>query len=406
MTARVPNGSPLNWQTVTLPSLRTLTQRGANWTQVTARVQNAQQDGKHGLLGFELPAGDGGSLENVAETMRNLREVLAAAAPGAALIFRVDAAKSPAQAARDIDSAAAFCDAVVIVVDGSPASLWAVKAARRTAEDQPFFDLPIFAELPNPTQQLSEIDYHLAGATGFTKPPPAEYQRLWHRNAALLNGAVTLEDAGLPLPLEGSGTLEDESPLVLFQRLRAIGRVPLMAQAKEPVAKDVPEPVSFKLGDRISAATVARLEAIARAGGRIYLEGAPFLDEKGQPAPWKLTALVGATATQVAPKPANLVLEDPWFFGTGRGESVRVVQTVSIVLGASSLAAVAKTEKGSFVPTGPRAVAKLEDGSPGVIVNPLGKGEVVWCPFEIGAAVATFRSGSAPAPTSDSAKAA
>ena len=156
-----------------------------------------------------------------------------------------------------------------------------------------------------------------------------------------------------------------------------------------------------KLGDRISSATVARLEAIAKAGGRIYLEGVPFLDEKGQPAPWKLATLVGAAATQVTPKNASLILEDPWFFGTGRGEKVSVVQTVSLILGAPSMASVAKTEKGSFAPTGPRAVAKLADGSPGIVVNPLGKGEVVWCPFEIGAGRVAGATVSAPAPVSD-----
>ena len=57
--------------------------------------------------------------------------------------------------------------------------------------------------------------------------------------------------------------------------------------------------------------------------------------------------------------------------------------SVTVTLKAPSMSAQAKTEKGAYVPVGSRAAAKLEDGSPAVVINTLGKGEVVWLPHRL-----------------------
>jgi hypothetical protein len=44
------------------------------------------------------------------------------------------------------------------------------------------------------------------------------------------------------------------------------------------------------------------------------------------------------------------------------------------------MAAQAKREKGKYSLTAPRVAATLADGTPGLVVNPVGKGEVIWLP--------------------------
>src|SRR4028119_1336497 len=66
-----------------------------------------------------------------------------------------------------------------------------------------------------------------------------------------------------------------------------------------------------------------------------------------------------------------------------RGVRVDVEQTVTVTPGTGTMAGQAKTEKGKDVPTGPRVVARLADGTPALITNPFGKGEVIWMPHRL-----------------------
>ncbi len=139
----------------------------------------------------------------------------------------------------------------------------------------------------------------------------------------------------------------------------------------------------LRLGNRISAATIERLEKLARAGAKIYIEGTPTADETGKAASWRLTTLVGADVTAMPTRRTTMVLDDIWVFGTGRGTRVPVEQSFSVQLQAPSMAKQAGVKKGVLTEVGPRIVATLEDGSPGVVINSLGKGEVIWMPHRL-----------------------
>ncbi len=396
-TWRAPNNLYLSWRTLPVPTLREMLAPNYDFaalrSEVARRVQDAQAGGQRGFAGFSLPSGNGAPLSaNAANVLAQLRPLLDAAAPGAALIFQVDAIASPAQAARDLDFVAAQCDAVVIRANNAPECLWPLKVARKIAEEQLFFDLPVWVELDNASNGDLWLNALMGGASGLIlsgkSPDTSEnttpnFDAFLKRNASLWTGSVTLEDAGLAFPLDGAGTIEDESPILLAHRLRSIGRIPLLARSALPEKGGAPEPFSLRLGERISNAAVLRLEALARAGARIYLEGAPQLDEQGNQAPWRLETLVGASVAPLAPKNSAIILDDPWIFGTGRGTSVPVEQSLTVTLKPPTMSSQAKTEKGAFVPIGSRSVAKLEDGSPAVVINVLGKGEVVWLPHRL-----------------------
>lgn len=416
---RAPGNASFVWRTLPLPALRAMLAPAYDFaalrSEVARRVQEAQNGGQRGFVGFSLAAGSGAPLTaNVANALAQLRPILDAAAPGAALIFEVDATQSPAQAARDLDFVAAQCDAVLIRANNTQECLWSIKVARKIAEEQPFFDLPIWVTLDNsanvPVTGLSAL---LAGASGVVLPPKTGGENavygladLLKRNSSLWTGSVTLEDAGLAFPLEGVGTDEDETPLLFYDRLRSIGRVPLLARSSMPEKGGSPEPFSLRLGDRISSAAVQRLEALVRAGARVYLEGVPQLDEQGKAAPWRLETLVGATIASLPAKSSAMTLDDPWVFGTGRGALVPVEQSVTVTLKPPTMASQAKSQKGAFTPVGSRTVARLEDGSPAVVINVLGKGEVVWLPHRLKVGEgATSPIPTAPAPGSVSAPA-
>jgi hypothetical protein len=116
-----------------------------------------------------------------------------------------------------------------------------------------------------------------------------------HRGAqhAAFCYAVTLEDIGiLPDP-----ALVDGGQAFPFRELRASGRIPLLARLN-PQKKGAPESFMLWFGSgQVSNATYRELRAVANAGARIYLEGAPLLDENGKPAPWRMSTLVGADVT-------------------------------------------------------------------------------------------------------------
>jgi hypothetical protein len=123
------------------------------------------------------------------------------------------------------------------------------------------------------------------------------------------------------------------------------------------------------------------LKAAANAGARLYLEGAPSKDENGKAAAWRMSALVGGDVKALpTSKTTAMTLQDTWMFGTARGISLNVQQSVNVTVGSGTVAAQTRSKKGLDVLTKPRVMATLADGSPALIVNPVGKGEVIWAP--------------------------
>jgi hypothetical protein len=77
-----------------------------------------------------------------------------------------------------------------------------------------------------------------------------------------------------------------------------------------------------------------------------------------------------------------MTLDDPWVFGTARGRRLMVEQRVTVTP-REATADEKKEKKKGIATAGVSVAAHLEDGSPGVIVNPVGEGEVVWMPQRI-----------------------
>jgi hypothetical protein len=410
----VSTNGPLEWKVLRLPSLRDMVAPGYNFAQlratITQQIQEAQSRGERNYLGFELPTGIVAGVyselpANINATVNQVRQTLQAVAPGSALILSVDAFFDPALAAHDIGVCGALCDAVALQTPiFSQANLWPLKAARRLAEDQPNYDLPIFVskviqvnavqyDSINEEQEVrNALDLWMSGATGIIDDTgrlnSVWTQQVVGRNAPLFIGSVTLEDIGLlpapdvPVPQTPVAARTDVTT-EFYNTLRDVRRVPLLAHLAQDKKSTPVESFAVRLGDRISNATVEKLKAAASGGARIYIEGAPMLDENGQTAPWRLSPLVGGEAKTVTKNRAVMTLEDPWIFGTARGVRVDVEQTVTVTLGTGTMAGQAKTEKGKDVPTGPRVAARLEDGTPALITNPFGKGEVIWMPHRV-----------------------
>jgi hypothetical protein len=79
-----------------------------------------------------------------------------------------------------------------------------------------------------------------------------------------------------------------------------------------------------------------------------------------------------------------MTLEEPWLFGTARGQKILVAQTAEVTLNpAPAKPKKDEPEKGKDIPTEPRVLAHLADGSPALILNPVGDGEVLWAPHRL-----------------------
>lgn len=409
-------------RTLPLPALSTIIKSDAAGMRglVSRLVAEAKAGGARNLLGFSLPVGGSASALPTADAQNaivRLRAVLNEIAPDAALILKADVFFHPAQAARDIDSCAALCDAVVLNTFSYGGNLWPLKVARRVAEEQPAYDLPIFLRVAPQTGSVlygddldgdistGTLDSWMSGLTGIapvTRARPLSWAQIAIRNAPLFIGSATLEDIGfVPAPefdvdskVAASGqaaSMRDETEL--FQALRSARRIPFLARLERRRKRDVPESFAIRLGKRISSATIERLRKAANDGARIYIEGAPVLDEKGRPAPWRMSTLVGATiaplekdSNEDAAKRAMMILQDGWMFGTARGTRVEVEQNVVAALLAPDVAraakaqSAAKNERGIDKLTAPRVAARLEDGSPALVINRVGRGEVIWMP--------------------------
>jgi hypothetical protein len=401
---RWPSAQPLRWQVVTLPALQSMI--AEKWDaetarqRVTAALAPLRESGARGLAGFScaVTAAETGLTEDeIRRTVRSLRGAIDSVAPEAALLLTLapgEVSTAPIGSTsnspewRVLQAAAPLSDGVVLQVGRSSgvATLWATKIARRIAEEQPSYDLPIWL-LQTEDESLHPVtglELWMSGASGLIGQPPA-WASLVRRNWPLFAGSVTLEDTGLlPQPLEENTGGALVPPL--FSRLRDIGRIPLLARASTQSRARNAESFLVRLGSDPAKSTLQGIESAARGGARVYVEGA------ARPADAAAQTLVNqlfpATVTPVTSRRSAMTLADVWTFGTAAGQRLPVQQTVTVQLKPTPTPAKPdknspRPQRGLDVLTEPRIVAKLEDGSPGVVVLPLGRGEIVWMPHEV-----------------------
>lgn len=410
----VATRGPLNYSTLPLPSLSEMNAPGYNFaalqgsliTQVNAaRAQGAV------YVGWALPtdtlaAGVPVSKEAAPALVKRLRTVLDAVAPDSALILSVDAA-DPLRAVTDIDAIAPSCDAVFLSANiWESKHLWPLKVARRVAEEQKAFDLPILVQpvsVPAEPRDWDDrlLEFFMGGATTFVLPiannqPIAQalgmtqgiptwvsptpdswgalvpaWEATTRRNVGLFAGAVTIEDAAI-LPTPNPHTLQ------IAADLRAAGRIPLAGRL--PSDEKVGESVVMVLDDSTTLDTLSAIEKAARAGNAIYVEGVPDLKNKAL-----VTKLSDMTSTDIeilpAAKTESLNLDDPWLFGSARGLELGVSQQVKWKI-RTTLAGQTRIKKGE-ADQKPYAAAKLATDPNGLLVAPIGKGRLTWMPHTL-----------------------
>lgn len=384
------SGAPLNWATLPLPDYRIISAPGFDFVglqmQLSAQVNAARATGQT-FVGWSLPVAQAtGELERTvspalqkelaAPVLKRLRAVLDAVAPDSALVLEVETSRNAAKSALDMDALAPLCDAILLRVNlQNPDDLWTLKTARRVAEEQPDFDLPIFVAPTDPTSAPSEarlLEFFMGGATGFVLP--GAQTPVWastiSRNAGLFAGAVTLEDAAV-LPSLNPQILR------LVAQLRAAGRVPLVGRlpADDKSGARNGESLFAIVDETTSLDTLSGLDKAARSGNTIYLEGVPNLKDRALLA--KISDMTDATIEVLpAAKTEVLTLSDPWLFGDARGREIAVTQRLKWTL-KTSLAAQARKKKGEDVLQAFSA-AKLASDENGLLVAPLGKGRIMW----------------------------
>ncbi|PQV64921.1 hypothetical protein B1R32_103188 [Abditibacterium utsteinense] len=381
--------APLNWATLPLPDFRTLSAPGFDFAalqlQLITRFGAARAQGRV-YVGWSLPMGqlsNGVALpplqKDAATTiLKRLRAVLDAVAPDSALVVEVETARNPLGCALDLDALAPSCDAVLLRVNGeNSGDFWPLKMARRNAEEQKDFDLPIFvapsaADNSTPISESRWLEFFMGGATGFVLPDAQtpSWAGAVARNSGLFTGAVTLEDAAV-LPSLNPQTFR------LVAQLRAAGRVPLVGRLPADDGRGAKngESLFAILDDQTSLETLNGLDKAARAGNTLYLEGAPNLKN-----PALLTKMSDMTSTtiEILPTTKNevLTLSDPWMFGSVRGREIGVTQHLKWTT-KTSLAAQTRKKKGEDL-LEPFSAAKLANDENGLLIAPLGKGRIVW----------------------------
>ncbi|MBW3637687.1 MAG: hypothetical protein KY445_14675 [Armatimonadetes bacterium] len=380
-----PTRGALSFATLPLPTLREITAPDFNFAalqaRLTAQIGQASRSGSF-YAGWSLPttveARASLSKEAVAPVIKRLRAVLDAVAPTSALILEVHTGSDPLGAAADIDAAAPSTDAVVLRAGALDAGdLWPLKMARRVAEEQNDYDLPIFVAPPTPDAspqaraawETRLAEFWMGGATGFLLPDALvpSWEASVRRNAGLFAGAVTLEDAAV-LPSRNPKTLQ------IAAILREVGRIPLVGRLADG-KENRGESLLAVLDDATTLQKLEEIEKAARAGASIYLEGVPNLQNVALVN--KLAAMT-STSIEVLPTPKNdiLTLDDLWLFGTARGREFPVVQRVKWTPKAS-LAAQTRVKKGEASPF-PSSAAKLTSDSNGLLLAPLGRGQILW----------------------------
>ncbi len=386
------SGAALGFATLPLPTLRQMSAPNFDFAGLQSALSaqvNAARGAGSVYVGWSLPAeirGETDALASLDSTgvlplLKRLRAVLDAVAPDSALILEVETAANPSLAVADIAAAASGCDAVLLTVNPAQKSaLWPLKMARRIAEEQPDFDLPIFvAPLSNSAAPADKtafdaqlLEFWMGGATGFVLPrtqTPA-WESVVARNPGLFAGAVTLEDAAV-LPSFNPRTLE------LVSQLRAAGRVPLAGRLPDEKSDSNRKGESLLaiLDDQTTLETLKGIDKAARAGNAIYLEGTPNLKDKAIFD--KLSDITNVTLEVLAaPRSEVLTLGDAWLFGDARGREIGVTQRVKWTL-KSSLAAQARKKKGEDALQAFSA-AKLANDPNGLLIAPLGKGRIEW----------------------------
>ncbi len=397
------NRAPLFWATMPLPDFRTLSAPNYDFaalqTFLTGQVSAARTSGRS-FVGWSLPVGVPAGSENApaltkanaAPILKRLRSVLDAVAPDSALVLDADTTSNTLRSTIDIDALAASCDAILLRVGlANQSSLWPLKVARRVAEEQKDFDLPIFVApfsfassslMPSsltPTNSNSVRDFEaqlmefwMGGATGFVleEAQTPSWAVAIARNPGLFTGAVTLEDAAV-LPSMNPQTLRIVSQLRAASRVPLVGRLP----ADDQNGAKNGESLFAVLDDQTSLEALDGLDKAARSGGTIYLEGLP--DLKNKLLVTKMSDMSNATL-EILPvsKKEVLSLSDPWLFGTARGLEIGVTQRLKWTL-KTSLAAQARKKKGESLLEAV-SVAKLSSDENGLLMAPLGKGRILW----------------------------
>jgi len=305
-----------------------------------------------------LPIGDGNYVL--------VRFPLASASTNAASIF------SPYNTPRALDVLAPQTDAVLI--EGNNQTL--IKIARRNAEEAPNFDLPIFAQFQSAPSPLDCLQAFQSGASGLIVPEGATNPVLdiLSRNSARLSGAVTLEDVGLRAP-----DFERFAPV-----LRRAGRVPLLARLPgegngEKKSDDkIAESLLVAFDEKTDVATLDKIERAAKVGATIYCEGAlpPALFNR-----WSEITKVQITGLLNAKK-ETVSLDDPWFWGTINDQNFDVSQTLTLTV-KPSLSSQIKDVKGEAKETVARPIAKFNDDPNAIMLCPIGRGRVIWAPFDV-----------------------
>ena len=271
-----------------------------------------------------------------------------------------------------IERVASSADAIVI--DGNNQSL--LKIARRNAEEAPNFDLPIFVQFQTAPSPIDELQAFQAGASNIIVPGGTSNPVLdvLTRQSARFSGAVTLEDVGMQ-----AKDFDRFAPI-----LRRAGRVPLLARLPgdgngEKKADDKgAESLFVSFDSSTDATTLGKIERAAKVGATIYCEGV---------LPTSLFSRWGEiTKTQVAPlaasKKSTLTLSEPWFWGTINEQNFDVAQSLTINV-KPSIAAQTKDVRGVAVETVARPIARFNDDPNGIMLCPVGKGRVIWAPFDV-----------------------
>jgi len=370
-------------------------------SRLSQALAQARAAGQANYLGITVQGGGltASQQEAAKAAIGKLRGVINQVAPEAALILRmpVGEPKYHAVLVNAIDAVAPMVDAVEFITSGSEHT-WPIKAARRVAEEQANYDLPLFIHRPPAavggrligtvlrTGQPEErhlLGMWMGGATGLALQPGDEMPRwaeIVTRNSALFIRSVTFEDIGLlPAPL-ADGVVDEETPR-FYTTLRSLQRIPLLARSDSRSGGR--ESFFVSLGEKISREAIAELRSSVSGGGRIYVEGSPETANADDAT--SLSTLLGGTVKRTAgsPKQTSLAMDEPWMFGLSGGLKLGVSQQGEVTPIIGTVAGQAKSEKGKDVLTGPRVVAKLADGTPGLIINPVEKGEVVWLPHRI-----------------------
>ena len=421
---QISTQTPLQFQTLPLPinappdldaaALRARLRDAVN----QARVAN-QRD----LLGWSFLV-DAANLKDQADInrweqqWRLARAAIQNVTPEAALILQVEnsSANDAAfeMAARVIDRLAPDADAVIVAVSNDEKSLWPLKAARRIAEESENYDLPIWAQMSANAPQTLQWQALLSGATGIVAADNVLQvlavpnnsidvaRDLFASNITLLVGSVTLEDSGLWMPPLSADNAPD-GVLDVFEKWRALGRVPLLARTpsegkRNRVEKDRNrgQGESFAVAVRPIEAesTLQAIRETIERGNRVLIMGSPFSSDQTAPLRAAWEQLLLSKSRPFEAQQTNLAPRDPWVFGTFRGEKVAVTQNQTItptVTPAPDDAPTPKKARDEIV--APRVVATLDDNSAGVLIVPSSKpgdvttgrarGEIVWVPHQL-----------------------